>query len=143
MMRHLLIPLALGILVVAGGHAQSKDHDAVADAGRRFAAAFETCNVGAINAMVTDDMQFIHSDGRIQGKAEFAGEVAGCALAKLQVEVSKVRMYGDAAILQGVFQFTTKKGQPGKLLISEVFVRRNGNWLFASHQSTPAPRPAP
>jgi uncharacterized protein (TIGR02246 family) len=135
----LLVAISSVDVAMAQRGAQSADQEAVIASSRRVANAWETCNVGEIRTLTTDDMQFIHSDGRIQGQDQFAKEVSGCSIAKLQVEVSLVRMYGDAAILQGRYVFTTKKGQPGALLISEVFVRRNGNWLFASHQSTPAP----
>lgn len=134
---------SLDVVVAQRGSAQSPDQEAVIASSRKVADAWVTCNTGAIRTLTTADMQFIHSDGRIQGQEEFAKEVAGCGIAKLQVEPSLVRMYGDAAILQGRYVFTTKKGQPGLLLISEVFVRRNGNWLFASHQSTPAPANPP
>jgi ketosteroid isomerase-like protein len=133
--------LAFAAIAIVGLGAQSPDHDAAAAASRKFAAAFKSCDTPGIAAMVTDDMQFIHVDGRIQGKTELTAEVAGCALSDLRLNITRVRTYGEAAIVQGTYDVTTKDGRVHKLLISEVFVRRNGSWFFASHQSTAAPLP--
>ena len=39
----------------------------------------------------------------------------------------------------GVLPFKVKKGPSMMFHVSEVYVKRNGKWLFASHQSTDAP----
>jgi ketosteroid isomerase-like protein len=131
-----LTGLAVAILTAGSVYAQAKPEDAVLAAQTKFVDAYRTCNVAEMNKIVTDDMQFIHVGGNTQDKAQFIAGVSACSLADLRIDVSKVRMYGDAAIIQGMFNFKLKQGTGGTLVISEVFVKRNGNWQFASHQST-------
>jgi ketosteroid isomerase-like protein len=143
-MKHVLKGLAIAILAAGSVYAQSKPEDAVLAAQKKFVDAYRTCNVAEMNTIVTDDMQFIHVGGNTQDKAQFVAGIGTCSLADLRIDVSKVRIYGDAAIIQGMFNYKPKQGAGGTLVISEVFVKKNGAWQFASHQSTlpAAPRPA-
>ena len=116
--------------------------DALA-AQKKFIAAYKTCNVPELSKLITGDMQFIHVGGHTQDKAQFVAGVGSCPLSNLALEVSKVRMYGDTAIIQGTQTHTGKNGTSGTLIVSQVYVKQDGSWLFASHQSTaPAGPPA-
>ena len=133
------------VVMVLGAGVASADpsQDAVMAVQKKFIDAQKTCNVAELNTIVTDDMQFIHVGGNTQDKAAFVKGVGGCALSNLTLDVTKVRMYGDTAVVQGTQVHTLKNGMSGTLIVSQVYVKKNGAWLFASHQSTaPAAPPA-
>jgi ketosteroid isomerase-like protein len=136
--------IVTGFVVVACGARLAygdPSQDAALAAQKKFVEAYRTCNVSAMNQIVTDDMQFIHVGGNTQDKAQFVAGVGACGLADLTIDVTKVRMYGETAVLQGNLHYKSKQGPGGMLIVSEVFVKRQGAWQFASHQST-APQAA-
>ena len=143
-MKRTVIGVVVAAVAVCGAFVQAKEsgaQDAALAAQKKFVEAYRTCNVPEMNKIVTEDMQFIHVGGMTQDRTTFVNGVGQCSLADLNVEVTKVRMYGDAAVIMGKFNYKTKQGPAGMLIISEVFVKQNGAWRFASHQSTaPASR---
>jgi ketosteroid isomerase-like protein len=139
-MTRTLITATIAVVMTTSAFAQSKAGDVLA-AQQEFVTAYRTCNIGDLERMVTDDMRFIHVGGTTEDRAAFIKGVSTCGLADLRVDVSNVRMYGDAAVLQGMFHYKTKQGPAGTLIISEVFVKQGGAWRFASHQSTAPAQP--
>ncbi len=133
-MKGMVIGLALSLLGTGVAWADAQQ-DALA-AQKKFFEAYRTCNIPQLNAVITDDMQFIHAGGMTQDRASFVAGVGACVLADLTIDVTKVRVYGDTAIIQGSQVHTLKNGTKGTLLVSEVFVKQGGAWKFASHQST-------
>ncbi len=145
MTNRALVGLALAAVAYAGVPAGAQEggaQNAALAAQKKFLEAYKTCNVAEMNTLVTDDMQFIHTGGNTQDKAQFVAGVGSCSLTDLTLDITKVRMYGDTAIISGKFNYATKATK-GTLIISEVYVKKDGHWLFASHQSTEpaAPRP--
>ena len=131
--------IAIGFVVMvlgAGVAFADPSQDAALAVQKKFIDAQKTCNVAELNKIVADDMQFIHVGGMTQDKAAFVAGVGGCALSNLTLDVTKVRMYGDTAVIQGTQVHTLKNGMSGTLIVSQVYVKKNGAWLFASHQST-------
>lgn len=138
-MKGIVIGLALTVLGANVAFADAQQ-DVVALA-QRFIAAQKSCNTAELHKMVADDMQFIHVGGMTQDKTTFVQGVGACALSNLTLDVTKVRLYGDTAILQGTQVHTLKNGTSGTLIVSQVYVKQGGTWKFASHQSTaPAPQ---
>ena len=133
-MKRTVIGIATVVLGASLAWADAQQ-DALA-AQKQFIAAYKTCNVPELNKLITGDMQFIHVGGNTQDKAQFVAAVGGCSLSNLALEVSKVRLYGDTAIIQGTQTHTGKNGTSGTLIVSQVYVKQNGAWKFASHQST-------
>lgn len=138
------IVIGLAAVVLGANLAWADTQQDVVALAQRFITAQKTCNTAELNKIVTDDMQFIHMAGNTQDKAAFVAGVGGCALSNLTLDVTKVRLYGDnTAILQGTQVHTLKNGTQGTLIVSQVYVKQNGAWKFASHQSTaPAAPPA-
>jgi uncharacterized protein (TIGR02246 family) len=138
------IVIGVAAAVLSANLAQADTQQDVVALAQRFITAQKTCNTAELNKIVADDMQFIHVGGMTQDKMAFVQGVGGCALSNLTLDVNKVRVYGDAtAILQGTQVHTLKNGTGGTLIVSQVYVKQNGAWKFASHQSTaPAAPPA-
>lgn len=125
-----------GSLMTAQG-APSVD-PALMAAQTKFLEAQKTCNAAGIGGMVTDDMLFLHADGRVEDKAAFTKFVSMCVLEDIRFDVKTARTYGDVAVLTGALPFKIKQGPSMSFVVSQVYVKRNGTWLFASHQSTDA-----
>ncbi len=137
------IVIGIAALVLGANLAWADAQQDALTAQKKFIEAYKTCNVPELSKLITSDMQFIHVGGMTQDKTSFVAGVGGCALSNLVLEVSKVRMYGDTAVIQGTQTHTLKNGTSGTLVVSQVYVKQNGAWLFASHQSTaPAAPPA-
>ena len=133
-MKGIVIGLALTLLGAQVSFADTQQD--ITALAQRFITAQKTCNTAELNKIVADDMQFIHVGGMTQDKAAFVAGVGGCALSNLTLDVTKVRVYGDTAILQGTQVHTLKNGTSGTLIVSQVYVKQGGTWKFASHQST-------
>lgn len=142
-MRHgLMIVFALA-LGAAGGtrviaQAGVTIDPALMAAQQKFHNAQKTCNVAEISQMVTDDMMFLHADGRVEDKKAFTDFVSKCSLSDIRLDVKTARIYGDVAILTGDLPFTVTQGPSMSFVVSQMYVKRQGKWLFASHQSTDA-----
>ena len=136
------------VLLILGGTAvPSAAEDAreeVLAAQKRFYKAYESCDAKAMEPLVVDDLMYWHSTGGLQkSKAELLKSLTpNCTIEQLRVDVTNVRIYGDTAILFGDLHFKAKTGEPtrGGQIASQVFVRRNGRWLFAHNiSSEPVP----
>jgi hypothetical protein len=140
MKRRILV--AIACTLAAGTMASAQDSvkmdPALLTAKEKVIEAQRTCNVALANEWVTDDMLFIHANGILQDKKAFGDFVKTCTLADIRFDVDNVRTYGDVAVLSGKLPFKMKQGTSMSFFVSEVYVKRNGKWLFASHQSTDA-----
>ena len=119
--------------------AQETVEEEVLAAQKRFYQAYESCNAEAMEPLVTDDMMYLHSTGGLQNnKTELLESLTPDRFIEvLRVDVDSVRIYGDAAVLFGDLHFKgkdTPKVQ-AKLRASQVFVKQDGQWLFASNSS--------
>ncbi len=112
-------------------------------AQQHFYEAYRTCNEQEMATLVTDDLLYVFSVGFMhKGKAEFLKslEPAGCGWDVLQVDVDEVSIFGDTAILVGKFRYKGKNAAPvdANLMAMQVFVKRNGRWLFAANATSEA-----
>jgi ketosteroid isomerase-like protein len=131
--------LATVLSVQAGAQGSDSAKDEVIAAQKRFYEAYQACDAKAMAGLVTDDMWYFHSTGGIQhDKAEMLASLTpDCFIEVLRCDVRTVRIYGDTAVLVGDLHFKGK-GTPkvaAQLTSSQVFVKQNGRWLFASNMS--------
>jgi imidazolonepropionase-like amidohydrolase/ketosteroid isomerase-like protein len=116
------------------------DRDAVVGVAKQFTEAYRTCDTQEMGRVVTEDVLYRHSVGTLQNKDQLLKGIAGCRYDEMAIEPDNLRIYGDVAILIGRHPIKAKKTVVGgltvTLLVGEVFVKQNGRWLFASHQTT-------
>ena len=139
-MRRLLMVTVLAAFAggALGAQSVASIDPALMAAQTKFHEAQKTCNAAGIGAMVTEDMLFLHADGRVEDKAAFTKFVSACVLEDIRLDVTTARTYGDVAVLMGTLPFKVKQGPGMTFRATQVYVKRNGAWLFASHQSTHA-----
>lgn len=118
--------------------------DAVIAADNRWANAYATCDAKTWNELFADDTTFIHAVGNTDDKAGMLVRLKDCPMEWVANEVHKVRLYGDVAIVNGSMQLRRKGATTiGATVYTRTYVRQNGAWRIAAHQSTAAPKPAP
>jgi len=138
--------LIAGMTAVAsaqGGGAVGAEEREVLEAQKHFYEMYRTCNEQEMAKLVTDDLLYVFSVGFMhKGKEEFVKslEPEGCGWDVLQVDVTDIRILGDTAILVGDFKYKGKGAAPvdANLMAMQVFVKRNGQWLFAANSTTEA-----
>ncbi len=94
----------------------------------------------ALGEMLADDMVYTHSNGNTENKEEY---LAGLASGKsvyyaVEPEETRVRFYGNTAILNGIAKVDTEvNGQRTTLHLryTDAYVKRNGKWQFVTWQS--------
>src|SRR5688572_24897533 len=116
--------LAIGAGTVLSAQGAASVDPALMAAQTKFHEAQKTCNAAGIGVMVTDDMLFLHADGRIEDKAAFTKFVSACVLEDIRLDVKTARIYGDVAVLTGNLPFKVKQGPSMSFLVSQVYVKR-------------------
>lgn len=116
---------------------------------REWLEAYMKGDFAALERIKADDYSITYSTGEVMSKAQEIAKlksspVAGGAF-KLNTENTKVRIYGDTAVLTGVLiQSWTDNGKAmnARLRYTDVWVKRNGRWQVAVAQLTNIPDPA-
>jgi ketosteroid isomerase-like protein len=95
----------------------------------------------------SDDFTITHANGQVITKAQEVANLkrAGATDSSLSfsTEDTKVRLYGDTAILTGIF-VSKSKDSTERSRYTDVYVKRNGRWqVVASHLTRLTPPAAP
>jgi uncharacterized protein (TIGR02246 family) len=114
----------------------------------RYVAALKAKDAATLQSIWADDLTFINLRGDVQTKAQRLADIQSGANKFDSLEVSErtVKVYGDAAVMTSL---TTLKGQyggreaGGQFRVTNVFVRRGGQWQIVSLQMTPIAATAP
>lgn len=109
--------------------------------------AMLAADTGALDDLLTPDCLYVHSTGAMQNKAEFIGALKSGAMkyqALRYVAPPHVRLYGsETAVVTGAMQVEVAlpDGRTVKptLLITALYVVKDGRWQLASYQSTTVP----
>jgi ketosteroid isomerase-like protein len=119
---------------------------------RQWLDAYEKGDAAALARIEADDFLVTYADGKVLTKAQEIelvkkGMPSGTTL-KLSSEEPKVRVYGDTAIVTGIFvQRSTQNGQESitRERFTDVWAKRNGRWqaVATALTSIPQPQPAP
>jgi len=92
----------------------------------------------ALGHILADEYVLVISDGTILPRAELlreveTGEVPFTAIA---VEGTRVRLYGNMAVVKGVVKWSDAGGTKHQSLFTETWQRRDGRWqCLATHES--------
>lgn len=131
--------------------------DAVTEAELRavrrvFDEALARGDRGSLEEILADGFMFVHSTGVVETRDEYinravAGAGAGAATPRphFTFDEERIRVYGGAAVVWTARSVRRVPGTPDiRLRSTDVLVRHEGRWRWASVQSTRLPtRPAP
>jgi ketosteroid isomerase-like protein len=101
--------------------------------------------VKEVSALLADTLVYTDYDGSFMNKAEYMKWVIAPdqKADHLFDEGLKVQVYGDAAVVTGIYRETgTNKGKPYKIRsrYTDTWIRRGGVWLCVASHSTLIPK---
>jgi ketosteroid isomerase-like protein len=114
---------------------------------RAWLDAYQKRDVAAMERIESDDFTITHANGRVITKAQ---EIANLkrpgpsdSSMSFSTEDTKVRVYGDTAVLTGIVIMKGKDFSE-RSRYTDVYVKRNGQWqVVASHLSNLSPPASP
>ncbi|WP_114750133.1 nuclear transport factor 2 family protein [Pleomorphovibrio marinus] len=107
---------------------------------QRFQAMVER-DVEFLEAVISDDLHYIHSNGEVDDKASFIAPIAAGErhYDDITIAESRVRMYDNTAIINAECTYHRKHedGSPNNLQLryTNVYVKLDGKWKMVSWQS--------
>ena len=132
--------LLLAVLLAAPPDAASD----VLAAERRWTVALVRADLDALGRLYADDLVYVHSGGNVETKAQFLDRVrqGGLKYRKVDLISPRVRVYGDAAVVNGTFDVTVDvDGQAARnsVVYTHVYAHQDGAWRLVAHQTTRTP----
>jgi ketosteroid isomerase-like protein len=105
-------------------------------------AAFRADDKPEFNRLVADELTMVHSNGEIGGKAEELAAMRPSTperpLPTLHLEDTRVRGYGDTAVLTGSLVERRDQAVVLRLRFTNVYARRTSGWVLVAGQLTRA-----
>lgn len=144
-MKRTLAAVLLGLLVSnrVAAQAPSAAEQAIIKLEQTVSDAQLKKDRTALERLMADDYLYIHSNGSVFNKAQ---EIAESMSADVQWKDAafadmKVRIFGDVAVLTAreTLQGAAKGYVTGPRRITDIFVKRNGRWLWVGGQATLEP----
>jgi len=101
----------------------------------------QRADVAGLDRLLDKDFVLVHSDGKVQYKADYIEELRSRTRVNGQIENRDVviREYGDMAVVNGVsVQSAVSNGKPwsGKFRFTRVWTKRDGAWVMVSSHSS-------
>jgi ketosteroid isomerase-like protein len=150
---------AVPLLLVAAGAFASTPTPAqereIMAAMQAWIAAVDAQDIASLRTILHDELLFIHSDARTQGKDEVLKDVeAGRGAAGVELSETVVRIYGNTALVKARVHVRGRARQnapaasnrpPNIISVMHVLVKSTEGWQLVSRQATrpPAPKPTP
>lgn len=135
----LLSTLLMSIAVVPV-IAQTKDEQAVATAVEALRRALIDPDKATLDALVTDELTYGHSNGNIQDKATFEEALLNKSSDFVTIDLTNqtIKVAGNTAWVRHILTATTNDGgKPGSAHLSVllVWVKQKGQWRLLARQA--------
>ncbi|MBI1787546.1 MAG: nuclear transport factor 2 family protein [Acidobacteria bacterium] len=109
-----------------------------------WAAATMRGDIAALEKLLSDDLTYTHSSGRLETKAQFIAAVKSGSIQYQGVDYDQitVRLYGDTAIAASAPKMkVASQGQTNSFQARflRVWAKKQGRWQLVAHQSTRLP----
>ena len=135
------LPALFLLLLAAPALAQSDDEAELRALERAWLAAYDQNDRAAMDAIVDDTFTITYQDGTVLDKAATLASLqpGQTASGRQFTEDTVVRVWGDAAVLTGVYVWEGPGPIPGttaqaRSRYTDTYVRRDGRWrVVASH----------
>jgi len=141
--RHVggLIVAAMMVVGAAVGAGAGDAEEAVLAAQDKRFALTAGGDLDELAGMLTTDMNYSHSTGAIDTKAQFLDSLQSGRVQYVSItpEERSVRVYGDVGVVQGVARVLVKVSDRDidvRLRFTELFVKQDGTWKVALWHST-------
>lgn len=139
-MKKVLTLMIAGLFTAGISFAQSKKEKQVANAVNVLKEAMISGDSARLASIVSDDLSYGHSGGKIEDKAAFIRAfVSGSSdFVKIDLTEQKIRVYKNTAVVTHILNATTNdNGKPGsvKLSILTVWNKQNNQWKMVARQA--------
>ena len=100
-----------------------------------YIASVQRMDVRRFDEILSDDFVCSNPDGSLVDRAAFLQQTARpIAISGLEASDVDVRLMGDFAIIHARTTYTLPDGRPGQGRYTDIWARRNGQWLaVAAH----------
>jgi ketosteroid isomerase-like protein len=100
-----------------------------------YIASVQRMDVRRFDEILSDDFVCSNPDGSLVDRAAFLQQTARpIAISGLEARDVDVRLMGDFAIIHARTTYTLPDGRPGQGRYTDIWARRNGQWLaVAAH----------
>ena len=106
------------------------DIEALERLNEDFVASVRRSDVRRFGEILAEDFLNSNPDGTLVDRGGFLAQIARPAMiANLEAHDVRIRLIGDIAIIHGRTTYTKPGGQPGAGRYTDVWARRNGDWL--------------
>jgi ketosteroid isomerase-like protein len=102
----------------------------------------------ALDALLDDDLVYVHSTGVAEDKATYVQKSTSGAHRTVERGELDIRVYGDVGLVTGGYVVRVDPEGPdtqGRVVDAsglQVWLRRDGQWRLLAHQGTSRPAPA-
>jgi ketosteroid isomerase-like protein len=133
--------ILLFVLPFSANCRQPDQEKEVAAAVEVFRKAVIEADKALLGSITADDLDYGHSSGKVQNKAEFIEEIiSGKPLDYITIEMTDqtIKVVGNTAIVRHIFSAgTTSNGTPGNLKIGNMLIwqKQNGKWKLLARQA--------
>ena len=138
------LAVLLALLAVPAVQAGEEGKAALEAQDRRWALTAGG-DLDELDALLTDDMNYTHSSAAVDTKTQFIDSLRSGRVRYVSLEPEgerAVRVYGDAAVVQGVAHVLVKvpdRDIDVRLRFTEMYVKQGGAWKMALWHSTRVP----
>lgn len=111
------------------------DLDQLASLNRDYISSVQNMDVKRFDEILSDDFICSNPDGSKVDRAAFLQQTAKpIAIRGLEARDVDIRLMGDFAIIHARTAYTLPDGKPGQGRYTDIWARRNGQWLaVAAH----------
>ena len=115
--------------------ATESDHEALTRLNRDYIAAVQNSDVARFDEILAPDFLCSQADGTLIDRERFLIKTAvPQTISNLKAHDVQVRVMGDVAIIHARTTFTTADGREASGRYTDIWARRNGQWLaVAAH----------
>jgi len=119
----------------------TSDEEALIQLQQEWCRAEMAGDVATVDRLLADEYVLTLPGGTVMPKAEYLQDVRSedTRSTALSVEGSKVRLYGDMAVVKGIVKWTSPTGKKHENLFTETWMKRDGRWqCLGTHESKAA-----
>jgi ketosteroid isomerase-like protein len=113
------------------------DREELVALNRDYIRSVETSDAARFDEILADDFFCSNPDGSLIDRKAFLERVRQpSSVSKIETSDVNIRLMGDFAIVHARTSFTLPDGKPGHGRYTDVWARRDGNWLAVSAHVT-------
>jgi ketosteroid isomerase-like protein len=121
---------------------QAATTDDIQKLQEQWRTALVAANIDALEAIYSDDLVYVHSDGRIQNKGQYLAPIKAGTLrftSLTECDMPRIHAYEQAAVVSACYELRIGASQPSRHQFMTTYVNERGKWRIAAIQTTRLP----